>query len=76
MSQASTDELAALHALIADKMAAKIRSGDFTAADLNVARQFLKDNNITALNIPKSPINSLSNALPFAGSDDKPEHYN
>lgn len=69
MSKASTTELDALHKLIADKLADKLRSGDFTAADLNVARQFLKDNGIEAQAVPGTPLDSLrktvADGLPF-----------
>lgn len=67
--KASTPELNELHKLLAQKLAEKIRSGDYTAADLSVARQFLKDNGIEALNVPGSPVAGLQTAvttnLPF-----------
>jgi hypothetical protein len=65
---ASKGDLNALHALLAETMAKRLRSGEVTAADLNVARQFLKDNNIEALAVPGSPIAGLKSAvdnLPF-----------
>lgn len=67
--KATTAELNELHKLIAQKLADKIRSGEYTAADLNVARQFLKDNGIEALASPGSPLGGLKQAvtegLPF-----------
>jgi hypothetical protein len=41
------------------------------AAILNVARQFLKDNNIEAIAVPGSPLKSLVDNLPFAGPEDE-----
>ena len=39
------------------------------AAILNVARQFLKDNNIDAIPAEGSPLGELKQALPFKGDD-------
>lgn len=69
MSKASVTELDLLHKLIAQKLAERIQSGEFTAADLNVARQFLKDNGIEAQATPGTPLDSLrksvTEGLPF-----------
>jgi hypothetical protein len=72
MSKASHEELHALHGLVARELARKIRSGDFTAADLNVARQFLKDNGVEQPAIPGTPTADLAASLPFAGSETYP----
>lgn len=68
-SPADKAALNELHALIAKAMADRIRGGDFTAADLSVARQFLKDNNIEAIPTPGSPLEglhkSVADNLPF-----------
>lgn len=52
---------------------ARLRSGEATAADYNVARQLLKDHNVEAIPLPGSPLAGLSKAitdtLPFAGSE-------
>lgn len=66
---ASQEALQLLHAELARKLADKIKSGEFTAADLNVARQFLKDNHIEADPKPGSPLDDLRNDLPFADAD-------
>lgn len=42
----------------------RIQSGDATAADLNVARAWLKDNKIEALPTPNNPLGQLTEALP------------
>lgn len=65
MSKASLDDLHDLHSLLARELAKKIRGGDFTAADLNVARAFLKDNNVEQAALPGTPIRSLADSLPF-----------
>lgn len=43
-----------LHAAVAKELAARIRSGEATAADISNAIKFLKDNGIEAL-IDKNP---------------------
>jgi hypothetical protein len=54
-----------LHDLLTQNLIDKIESGEATAADLGVARQLLKDNNINATPVSGSPILKLSQALPF-----------
>lgn len=71
MSKATNDELDTLHGLVARELARKIKSGDFTAADLNVARQFLKDNGVEQAALPGTPVRSLADSLPFP---DVPTH--
>jgi len=58
-----------LHELLAKTLLDKIRDPEVKSADLNVARQFLKDNNIDC--IPKSgnTIGKLAEELPFKLSD-------
>jgi hypothetical protein len=70
MSKATEDQLDALHGELAAQLASKIRSGEATAADMAVARQFLKDNGIQSLPTPKSPLGELADSLPFADPDD------
>lgn len=61
--------LATLHEELAQSLLERLRSGEAKAADLNVIRQFLKDNNID--NVPKedSPLGNLVNELPFTDAD-------
>jgi hypothetical protein len=42
-------ELQLLHKSLATALAQRLASGEATAAELNVVRQFLKDNNIDAM---------------------------
>lgn len=45
--RASEDSLADLHGALADEFTRRIKDKSATASDLNAARQFLKDNNIS-----------------------------
>jgi len=58
-------KLEELHELVADALLDKIRDGEATPADLNVARQFLKDNGIDAIPGKDTPLFNLALALPF-----------
>lgn len=64
MAKATDDALSALHGAIADELARKISDGSATAADLAVARQFLKDNGISAVNSPSTPLGNLVDQMP------------
>ncbi|MDH0613323.1 MULTISPECIES: hypothetical protein [Agrobacterium] len=66
--------LSELHEKLADKLLQKVKSGDVTAAELNVARQFLKDNNIDAIPKEGSPLQQLTDSLPFTGDEDTARH--
>jgi len=46
-------------------LAAKVTSKEVTAAELNVARQLLKDNNIDAIAAKDTPLGDLIKELPF-----------
>ena len=61
--------LEALHSSLAEDLLAKIQSGEATAADLSVARQFLKDNGIDSVAFADSPIANIASALPFDSPD-------
>lgn len=69
MSKASKQALDALHGAIAKALADKIADGTATAADLSVARQFLKDNGIDGIAAPGSPLKSLADTLPFPSAE-------
>ena len=43
----------------------KVRSKEVTAAELNVARQLLKDSNVEALSHEGTPLRELIDELPF-----------
>lgn len=66
-SKATKEALDALHGQLAKALADKIKDGTATAADLAVARQFLKDNGIDALAKGNDTgLDKLRAALPFA----------
>lgn len=48
----------------------KIRSGEATAAELGVARNLLRDNNMQVKPTGKSPLEALGHALPAFDEDD------
>jgi len=60
-----TQKLTELHSLLAEKLLDKVKDPDCKSADLNVARQFLKDNNIDAVPVQGSPLDKLLEELPF-----------
>lgn len=60
-----------LHTGMCETLLARIESGEATAADLGVARQFLKDNGIDASANKSEPLANLARSLPFDPSIDK-----
>ena len=54
-----------LHNELAEELLNKVRSGEASASELNVCRQFLKDNGIEGLPVDNSPLKSLVEELPF-----------
>lgn len=71
MTDAISKVLADMQLELAKALLAKVRSGEATAADLNVARQLLKDNSITSVPTPGDPMDNLVHALPFTGDEDE-----
>ena len=53
-----------LHLVLAKELLDRIKCGEAKAGDLNVARQFLKDNGIECLPVPESPFGDLMASLP------------
>lgn len=64
MTKATEDFLAQLHGELAKAMAKKLKEGEATASDLNVIRQFLKDNGINSDGAKDPQIKSLVDDLP------------
>ncbi len=54
-----------LHNAVAEDLLKKVLSGEATAAELSVARAFLKDNGIDATPGQSEPLNDLIKNLPF-----------
>ena len=58
-------DLENLHSELTQKLLDKIRSPEVTASELNVARQFLRDNGIAGVPQENSPLKHLMDELPF-----------
>ena len=64
--KANNDELSLLHSKLAEVLAEKLEDTEVSPAFLNVARQFLKDNNIDSVAEAGNPMDILKDAeLPF-----------
>lgn len=63
------EELGDLQTALVVELRKRIRDGSATAADLSVARQFLKDNGIQAKAATGSPMGDLVDSLPFPVED-------
>ena len=68
--RADNDLINELHNELASTLLERIRSGEATAADLQAARGFLKDNNVTALPVKNSVTDKLAQELPFSPADE------
>ena len=60
----SLKTLETLHECLAKELLGKIQSGEAKAGDLNVARQFLKDNGIEGIPVENNPMQELMENLP------------
>lgn len=60
-----SEKLKQLHEVLATELLKRVSDPDAKSADLNVARQFLKDNNIDAVPTEDSPLQKLIEELPF-----------
>ena len=58
------DKLASLHDMLTNKLIELVQKDEITAAELNVVRQFLKDNNVDALPVGDSPLSELISSMP------------
>jgi protein-L-isoaspartate O-methyltransferase len=54
-----------LHTAVAEELLRRVQSGEAQAADLNVARAFLKDNGIDVTLEHSDPMQDLVKSLPF-----------
>lgn len=71
--KASTEELEKLHAALAEALADRIKDKGCTAADMAVARQFLKDNGIDSIATSSNPVGELAKVVPFPSNDQEEE---
>ncbi len=60
------DTLKELHTRLAERLLDRIKEDDVKASDLNVARQFLRDNNFDCVPTDNSPLQKLIDEMPFA----------
>lgn len=70
-TKASEELFNELHNALAKDLLQRIKDGTATAADLNVARAFLKDNGVDAIPSQGSPVGDLVANLPFAATEDR-----
>jgi len=54
-----------IHNVLATTLLDKIKNGEATSTDLNVARQFLKDNGIDCVPQASEPLLNLAKIMPF-----------
>ena len=59
-----------LHRLLEETLTARVKDQEAKTGDLNVARQFLKDNGIDALPVENSPLSELVATLPDFSDED------
>ena len=60
-----------LHEELGQVLLEKLRDPDIKSADLNVIRQFLKDNDVVAIPTDSNALGSLLEELPFDEAIDK-----
>ena len=60
-----SNKLKELHEVLATELLKRVKDPEAKSADLNVARQFLKDNGIDAVPVDNSPLEKLMKELPF-----------
>jgi len=65
MAKKDQEVLSEMHLALTEDLLNRIKSGEAKASELNVARQFLKDNDITAIPTDDSAIKQLVEELPF-----------
>ena len=65
MPNETVNGMGELHGLLARQLKEVIESGEATPAHLNVARQFLRDNNIECLGATNEDVKALTDVLPF-----------
>lgn len=63
---------------LCEAMLSKLQDPEITAGDMNVIRQFLKDNNISAVAARGSPLANVVEAFPFQDENDDNggQHFN
>ena len=72
----SDSKLRELHGILAEKLLEKVKDPECKSADLNVARQFLRDNGIDAVPTEDSPLQKLIDEMPFDEKQKNPVKTN
>ena len=72
----SDTKLRELHGILAEKLLEKVKDPECKSADLNVARQFLRDNGIDAVPTEDSPLQKLIDEMPFDEKQKNPVKTN
>jgi len=78
MSQKVPDSLSDIHSLLTAQFRAILEEKNPSAAQLNTIRQFLKDNDVTVLQMLSeqggiaAPLHRLSESMPFTDPEDGP----
>ena len=65
-----TKTLKELHEVLTNELLKRVKDPEAKSSDLNVARQFLKDNGIEAIPTDNSPLKSLVDELPFNSEEE------
>ena len=61
-----------IHSALSQELLNRIKDGEATPTDLNVARQFLKDNNITVTPAAGNPLLNIAEELPYDSAEGEP----
>ena len=65
MTELNEELLGSIHTALTEELLSRIQTGVATPTDLNVARQMLKDNNITVTPAVGSPFLNILDELPY-----------
>jgi len=65
MTELNEEVLGSIHTALTEELLNRIQTGVATPTDLNVARQMLKDNNITVTPAVGSPLLNILDELPY-----------
>ena len=65
MTELNEELLGSIHTALTEELLNRIQTGVATPTDLNVARQMLKDNNITVTPAVGSPLLNILDELPY-----------
>lgn len=76
MSRATESKLSDLHGALAEALETLVKSSEVSASDLNVARQFLKDNKIECAPGTGGKFDALIGTMATLESDDEEQYPN